>query len=284
MAGLANRPPIAVARLFLESSYRTSVPSAGDVEQFAYCPQNWYRARAGITSDAGAGVEKHAEIGNARLRAELHRRESLFANATMWWFLGAAVSATLLTLEVLYLHAEMYHWLFLTLALVLLSGSCAALLLSIISNARHEQELRDNGLMPGRLISDGSSGLGTTLHDPEWDLRGTPDFLLETKLGVVPVEVKTGHTPAHPYPSHILQLACYLRLLEANGQNPEYGILQYPDGLFRVAWDNPQRESLQAILGRMGEAERTGVANRDHSHRPRCVGCARREGCPQSLA
>ena len=99
-----------------------------------------------------------------------------------------------------------------------------------------------------------------------------------------PVEVKTGHTPPKPYPNHVLQVSCYLRLLEANGRTPPYGLVNYPEGVFRIAWGEPQKADLRATLDRIEAARKAGKADRDHEQPGRCRGCARRSACEQRLA
>lgn len=263
------------------------MPSAGDVEQFAYCPHNWLLAQRGVDDHGGAsrrGMERHHEIGAARRRLEDRRREEQHALTWMFRLLMAACSVTFLTIELVYLSAHPLHWLFLTVALVMTGASSALLIIAALARQQAEREMRMHGLVPGVLAAEGADGGAPLLEDSDLDLRGTPDYLLETDAGPVPVEVKTGRTPKRPHASHVLQLACYLHLLEARGSPPPYGLVQYPDGVFRVAWDDDLRGALRGVLDRLRAAERTGEANRDHDHAERCRGCARRSACDQALA
>jgi CRISPR-associated exonuclease Cas4 len=263
------------------------MPSAGEVEQFAYCAHNWWLARQGATgSGEGSrrGIAEHQRLGTRQQDVEAGKRDYRQGLNWSFRFLGVAASATFLTLEVLYLRASPYHILFLTMALVLVSASTGLLVIALDAQRRVGTAEASGELVPGTLLDSDLSGGGRTLRDPAWDLSGTPDYLLDTPGGPVPVEVKTGHTPNRPYANHVLQLSCYLRLLEANGTPPPYGLVNYPDGVFRVAWDDAHKADLKAVLARMAEAKATGKADRDHEQAGRCKGCARRDACDQRLA
>lgn len=264
------------------------MPSAGEVERFAYCAHNWYLARRGEDPDSRStrrGIRQHKAMDRARRRVERDLRE--YEDGLRWSMriLSVAASATFLTLELVLLRAHPFHWAFLLTALVLTSTSSALLVVGLLAERRAQDRQRRAGLVPGKVARAGMDGDGPVLRDAGWDLTGVPDYILDLPHGAVPVEVKTGHTPDTPHDSHRLQLACYLRLLEVrDGAPPEYGLLNYPDGVFRVAWDDGLRSHLRTTLDRMAEAEATGRADRDHEHAGRCLGCSRRDACDQRLA
>ncbi len=263
------------------------MPSAGEVEQFAYCAHNWWLARAGRDGhDAGSerGVEEHRHLQEAQHLVE--RRQRDYRDGMRWSFriLMAATSGTFLTLEVLYLRAHPLHFVFLTTALLLTSLSAALLAIALFARRDADRLEDEHGFVHGEVQDQAWLG-GQPLRDPEWGLSGKPDYVVETEAGVVPVEVKTGMTPRTPFPSHRLQVACYLRLLEANGAPlAGHGMLTYPEGVFQVAWDDGTQADLRATLERMAAAQAEGRADRDHGHVGRCRGCARRRFCDQSLA
>jgi len=263
------------------------MPSAGEVEQFAYCAHNWWLARQGASGEGEGsrrGIAEHARLGGTQRRVEAGKRDYRLGLTWSFRFLAVAGSLTFLTLEVLYLRASPYHILFLTMALVLVSASTGMLVIALDAERQVGREEAEGGLVPGKLLDSDLGGGGQVLRDPALDLTGTPDYLLDTPSGPVPVEVKTGHTPNRPYANHVLQLSCYLRLLEANGRTPPYGLVNYPDGVFRVAWDDAHKADLQAMLARMAKAKAAGKADRDHQQPGRCKGCARRDACDQRLA
>lgn len=263
------------------------MPSAGEVEQFAYCAHNWWLARQGRdarSEGSERGVEEHRHLQEAQQVVERRRRE--YTDGMRWSFriLMVATSLTFLSLELVYLRAHPLHWVFLLTALLMTSMSAALLAVALFAGRDVDRLEDEHGFVSGEVTDQAWLG-GRPLHDAEWGLSGKPDYVVETEEGLVPVEVKTGHTPRTPYPSHRLQVACYLRLLEANGARlAGHGMLTYPEGVFRVPWDDEARSELREVLRRMGEAVEAGRADRDHQHPGRCRGCARRSFCDQRLA
>jgi NAD+ kinase len=70
-------------------------------------------------------------------------------------------------------------------------------------------------------IDTGKLETAAPLFDPELGLAGRPDYILKHRRAMIPVEVKTGSTPPQPYEGHTLQLAAYMKLVEAwNGHSP----------------------------------------------------------------
>src|SRR4051794_11763744 len=70
---------------------------------------------------------------------------------------------------------------------------------------------------------------GKLLFSQRYRVKGKPDFLYEQNGLVIPIEVKTGRTPATPYEGHIMQLMTYCVLVEEYyGSRPPYGIIRYP--------------------------------------------------------
>ena len=263
------------------------MPSAKEVEQFAYCAHNWWLARRGATGDGEAarrGQAGHAALGREQSKTEAEKRE--YRSALTWSFriLAVAGSATFLTVELAFLQASPYHILLLTTALVMVAASAGLLVIALLAQTAYRRRQSEAGLIPGRLLDSDLAQQAPLLEDATWGLHGRPDYILQTHNGPTPVEVKTGHTPEHPHRSHALQLACYLRLLEANGPAPAYGLLQYPAGVFRVDWTPALKADLKSTLASMAQAQATGKADRDHEQAGRCRGCARRDACDQKLA
>jgi CRISPR/Cas system-associated exonuclease Cas4 (RecB family) len=262
--------------------------SAGEVEQFAYCAHNWWLARQGETGEgvgSKRGVSEHKRLGGEQREAEVHKRDIKQGFSWSFRLLLVACSFTLLALELVFLRQHPQHILFLTVGLVLVSASAGSMVIALDAQKRLKEKADKGEIITAHPLLDSDlGGGGKTMHDPAWDISGTPDYLLATPGGPVPVEVKTGHTPAKPYANHVLQVSCYLRLLEASGRTPPYGLINYPDGVFRVAWGDPQKADLRAVLDRIAAARRDGKADRDHEQPGRCRGCARRDACEQRLA
>src|SRR6476659_5685759 len=66
---------------------------------------------------------------------------------------------------------------------------------------------RESGLPSGRVVqSDMYGGLpgtpGKPLYSAQYGLTGTPDYVVATNRGYVPVEVKPGRAETEPHESH----------------------------------------------------------------------------------
>ena len=69
-----------------------------------------------------------------------------------------------------------------------------------------------SGIPRGRVVYTDTGGwkrLDRPLFSRESLLTGRPDYLVAAGADIVPVEVKSGRSPAQPYLSHVLQLAAY---------------------------------------------------------------------------
>jgi len=143
------------------------------------------------------------------------------------------------------------------------------------------------GLPRGRLISVDLERHGRTapaLIDPELDLAGRPDALLETRRGWVPVEIKSGAAPDRPHASHLLQLMAYCRLVHAAfGRRPPYGIMKYADHAFEVPYSRQAEAALRRAVGSM-HALGAGLPDRSHHDPARCAACGFVAACDQRLA
>ena len=144
-----------------------------------------------------------------------------------------------------------------------------------------------SGLPQGRVVYTDTGGWGRLerpLFSREFQLTGKPDYLVADGPDLIPVEVKSGHAPAQPYTSHILQLAAYCLLVEeCYGRQPPYGIVKYADRTFEVDYTPELEEELLATLEDMRADLAEGGAPRDHDDARRCRACGYRAQCDQSL-
>lgn len=123
------------------------------------------------------------------------------------------------------------------------------------------------------------------LFSNRYRLTGRPDYLVRSRDGVVPVEVKSGAAPAQPYPAHVLQLAAYCLLVEEQeGRLPPYGILKYDDRAFEIDYAPALRTELLHSLDAIRRDLRAREVDRSHDEAGRCEGCGYREHCDQRLA
>jgi len=125
-----------------------------------------------------------------------------------------------------------------------------------------------------------------TLVDHQLGLVGKPDYVMKTRQGsLIPVEVKTGHTPDTPYDSHRLQLMAYGLLIQSNyAQSPDYGLLHYPDKDFRVDFTPNLEAQLRETLEEIRLIETSDeIPARSHNSSARCRSCGYRGICDQKL-
>ena len=149
------------------------------------------------------------------------------------------------------------------------------------------QQRRGLGVPEGRLLYE-DSGVQRRLEHPllaeDLDLVGKPDYLIQSKQGLIPVEVKTGRTPARPFESHVFQVAAYCALVERNfKQRPPYGIIRYPERSFTVEFSRTLEEELLSLLAQMQGALSADEMHRSHDMAARCQACGYVHLCVERL-
>ncbi|MCC6616842.1 MAG: CRISPR-associated protein Cas4 [Anaerolineae bacterium] len=132
---------------------------------------------------------------------------------------------------------------------------------------------RDTQERPGKLLTSERHGL-----------IGRPDLLIEQGGVIIPIENKTGKTPARPYRGHVMQLIAYCVLVEETyGVRPPHGIIRYPAAQFEIAFSEALEVELEALIGEMAEKRRLASVARSH-HNPRvCAACDYRSICDQRV-
>ena len=145
-----------------------------------------------------------------------------------------------------------------------------------------------SGIPQGRVIYTDTGGWGRLEHPlfcQELSLTGKPDYLVTHEDEIIPVEVKSGHAPAQPYPSHVLQLAAYCLLVETcYDRRPPYGIIKYADRAFEVDYTAGLEQELLTTIDCMRADLESGNAPRSHEQASRCRACGYRSACDQRLA
>lgn len=140
------------------------------------------------------------------------------------------------------------------------------------------------GLPRGRVLYRDADGQGSLLRDPKWGLVGKPDYVLDSRDGPVPVELKPSRRGAEPYLSDQLQLAAYFALVEASfGRRPPYGYLVYANARYRIRNTPALRAQLAETLEAIRAARGPSRPARTHDQPGRCLACSYRQGCPQAL-
>lgn len=262
--------------------------SAAEVERFAYCPLSWHLSRKGHEGrgDAtDAGERAHDEVGRrvARWRSVLD--DHYLALRVALYLALTAASAMTLALEVVVLDATgPFHWILILMSLTWLFVALGFLVRAIRKEDEAKQVVASSGLVEGELAYSDLDRPADTLRSPRYELTGRPDYIVRRKGTLIPVELKTGRTPASPHESHLMQLGVYCLLVEdAYAQRPAVGVLQYPERTFEVPFTDDFRDQVLQTTLRMRLAEMTGEVHRGHDQPGKCRGCSRRDGCPERL-
>jgi len=162
------------------------------------------------------------------------------------------------------------------------------LVLAVIFLWQSNRQRNQSGLPGGRIIYTDTRAWGRLeqpLVDHTLGLTGKPDYLVERDGVIIPVEVKSGRTPAAPYDSHIFQVAAYCLLVERTyGKRPPYGIIHYPNRDFAVDFTAQLESSLLDQLADIKRDEVRSDVPRSHEDPARCRGCGFKKVCDQSLA
>ena len=149
------------------------------------------------------------------------------------------------------------------------------------------QQRRSTGLPAGRVIYSDHKQWGSVesaLYDSKFNLTGKPDFIVETKNGPIPVEVKSGRIKNGPYDSHIYQLAAYCLLIDQLfDTRPDYGILHYSNQDYAIDYTSELENKLINLLREIHSMSRKTRINRSHDAVNRCQKCSYKSICDQSL-
>lgn len=124
-----------------------------------------------------------------------------------------------------------------------------------------------------------------TLSSDAYRLTGKPDYIVRTKEGLIPIEVKKRFQPRSgiAYPNHRLQLAANCLLVEeAYASAVPYGEIHYANQVVRVPFNETLRRELLEMLDCMRAAQ-GAEQHRSHRDHRRCAGCGHRGPCGQEL-
>ena len=128
-------------------------------------------------------------------------------------------------------------------------------------------------------------GESELLVSNKYGISGRPDYVLMVNNVPIPVEEKTGRIPRGPLFSHILQVGAYCLILEEKtGKSVPYGILKYGVDQHIIEYDESLKRTVLQKIGEMREIANGKSAHRNHNRPNKCMGCSRREFCPEKLA
>ncbi len=138
--------------------------------------------------------------------------------------------------------------------------------------------------VPVRYDDTGARPVEKPLTSRRLALSGRPDYLIEVRGQLVPVEVKPGRRSPLPYPSDLLQLAAYCVLVEeTQGAAPPYGLLRYAEQTFRLEYSARVRDDVLATLDAMRADLDAPDCARSHDEPRRCAGCGFLDQCDLAL-
>jgi CRISPR-associated exonuclease Cas4 len=131
----------------------------------------------------------------------------------------------------------------------------------------------------------GPRHLEAPLVSHRYRLTGKPDYLIETREGLVPVELKSAMCArSGPYEARVMQLLAYCVLVEdVRGATVPYGVLQYADTQHKVAYSNTEKASVVALIEEIRASREQPDVHRDHRHRGRCRACGYKTVCGDAL-
>lgn len=168
----------------------------------------------------------------------------------------------------------------LVLALIILVLAASLLLIS-------SRQRRTLGIPNGRVVYVDTTqwkNVEKPLYDSRLKLVGKPDYLVQRKDTLIPVEVKSRLKGEKPYSAHILQLAAYCYLVERNYNiRPVYGLLHYPNQTFEIDFSTELESKLFRTISEMRSCEDNHQVVRSHQSVAKCQSCGYRYICNQAL-
>ena len=117
-----------------------------------------------------------------------------------------------------------------------------------------------------------------------YNLVGKPDYVMQTRVGQIPIEVKPTRTAKAPYESDLAQLMAYCLLIEdTTGRAPRYGLLRYANHTFRVPYTSQRRAQVLALIEAIEMDRYADDVPRSHDQAARCWNCGFSNQCDDRL-
>lgn len=146
-----------------------------------------------------------------------------------------------------------------------------------------------SGLPIGRVIYSDTGAWSRnerSLVSHRYGLVGKPDYLIQERGRIIPVEVKSGAAPrdGQPREGHVLQALAYCLLVEDQlGTSSPWAIITYSDRQFEIRNTAGARAELQNALALMRRALEAGDAHRNHQETWRCAQCGVSHACDELI-
>ncbi len=121
-----------------------------------------------------------------------------------------------------------------------------------------------------------------SLFSARYRLTGKPDYIVEQRGCLIPVEVKTGYHEK-PEEHHVMQLIAYCQLVEDSYHKfTPYGILVYYDTgkEYAIPFNPESRFKLDKTIREMNDILNHRMkVNRNHNSASKCNSCSMRKYC-----
>lgn len=128
----------------------------------------------------------------------------------------------------------------------------------------------------GRVLAS-DAGVGRpigVLRSARYGLSGKPDYLVEERGRIVPVEVKPSRRSRSPWLRDVVQLAAYCLLLEETEPRfAGYGYLRYAGRTFRIDFTDTLRAELLRTLSALRADLAAADVDPNHDDAGRCARC-----------
>jgi CRISPR-associated exonuclease Cas4 len=145
--------------------------------------------------------------------------------------------------------------------------------------------LRRSGLRGHVIASDSVVARpSTVLRSARYGIAGKPDYLVEERGRVAPVELKPSRRSDSPWLRDVVQLAAYCLLLEeVEPRFAGYGYLRYAGRTFRIDFTDSLRRELLGTIADMRADLSSDDVSPNHSDRRRCARCMLVRACGRPI-
>ena len=145
--------------------------------------------------------------------------------------------------------------------------------------------LRRSG-MRGRVVASDSvvARPAAVLRSARYGIAGKPDYLVEERGRVVPVELKPSRRSDSPWLRDVVQLAAYCLLLEeVEPRFAGYGYLRYAGRTFRIDFTDSLRSELLGTIADMRADLSSHDVSPNHRDPRRCARCMLVRACGRAV-
>ena len=123
-----------------------------------------------------------------------------------------------------------------------------------------------------------------TLYSEKYGISGKPDLIIKHGRQFIPIEIKNMRAPEKAYEGHVAQLMAYCLLVEENfSKKPKFGVLEYRDKTYEIAYTLERKMNLISTIKEMRKIKRLDETHREHETEARCVYCGFRDICRENL-